>query len=161
MHFMGEVAILDGLENGEEAMQRVALHRVRPVRRVPRLANPNELFAPMSRGLRDMGLGGVVRPLGQRERVMTEIMQADAQLDILLRGMASVEISAVLTELDGEIEMMVTPTNFDVILLVSLFMDIFCTSQPLEATDAARAAESVVQEPSEVAGSVYRAQQGC
>ena len=74
-----------------------------------------------------MGLGGVMRPVGQREKAMAEVTQADAQLDILLRSMASVEISAVVTELDGDIEMMATPTNFDVLLLVSLFMDIFRT----------------------------------
>ena len=111
-----------------------------------------------------------MRPVGQRDMAMTEATRVDAQLDILLRSMASVEISAVVTELDGEIEMMATPTNFDVILLVSLFMDIFCTSQPLEATDTVRTAESVVQpmapnsvvlEPSEVAGSIDGVELSC
>ena len=105
-HFMDRAATLDGLEEyGEATLQRMALRRVRPMRRVPRLTNPYDLVAPRSRGLRDMGLGGEMRPEGQRMRATAEAMRDDAILHDLIQGMAATEIEAVVAELTNDIDM--------------------------------------------------------
>ena len=73
------------------------------MRRPPRLTNPNELVAPQSRGLRDMGLGGVMRAEGQRMRATAEAMRAQGELENMLHGMASMDIQAVVAELSSDI----------------------------------------------------------
>ena len=102
--FTDSAAVLDGLgELGEETLQRMALHRVRPMRRPPRLINPNELVVTRSRGLRDMGLGGVMRREGQRMRATAEAMRADGELENMMHGMALTDIQAVVAELSSDI----------------------------------------------------------